>query len=250
MKKLGSISEFEMSFLKQGVLFFTLKTRYFSIRLDAIMERKNQIQEGNYQHSDERVVRIVEPIVARKNNQRREGISIAGLESLQAQKNFFKQITKNVQITEASPVKKHIESFHSGLEEFDINKISKWDAYSIRQYIKYAYKYFRDGLVMIRLMQIDVQLQTIENNYQTIKDFKSNEKQFNELIEYLQKNYRLIKKDAKEEIAKIEKDALRAALLNGNSSSATLGKSSSMSKSIALDSRNKTFTDMPIENPH
>jgi hypothetical protein len=44
MKKLGSITDFEENFLKQGVLFFTLKTRHFAIRLDDIMDRTSEIK--------------------------------------------------------------------------------------------------------------------------------------------------------------------------------------------------------------
>jgi hypothetical protein len=98
-------------------------------------------------------------------------------------------------------------------------------------------------------MQIDVQLQNIEGDYQAVKSIKNDQKKFNGLLEFLHNNYRIVRKDAQQEIANIEKRAQRAALLNGNFSSATLGKSSSISKSIAaVDSRNKTFRDTPIDD--
>lgn len=82
MRKLGSISEAEESFLKQGVLFFTLKTRQFSIRLEAIMERRNQIKAGNYQQakSDERVMKIAVPEKAKPNESLKRHVEIVPLE--------------------------------------------------------------------------------------------------------------------------------------------------------------------------
>ena len=48
MKKLGSIRENEIKFLKQGVIFRIIKSRMFAMREDNINARINLIKSGHY----------------------------------------------------------------------------------------------------------------------------------------------------------------------------------------------------------
>lgn len=48
MRKRGYIGEKEISFLKQGVMFNTIKLAIFGFRPDDLMERKHLIESGKY----------------------------------------------------------------------------------------------------------------------------------------------------------------------------------------------------------
>ena len=84
-------------------------------------------------------------------------------------------------------MREFLDKLKDRFNEFDINKVLKWDAENIRKYKLYI-KRFDNQSVLLNLMLLDKQLQDLQENYQNVRYIRENQKDLSNFAHSLNTN--------------------------------------------------------------
>lgn len=216
MERKGHLTQAEKRFLKQGVVFQTLKLSLFGFRPQDLRDRELLILKGKIHlisrpGSGLSSKRSDQGVVVKKKAQKSIPVSTSkeppvqeeglGKSKIATPEQSFTgsppptmvldltrqrvRIKKNDQVL--SPVRKYIMESTEREKEFNLASITKWTVETVRRYNKYI-RQFENYHTLFNLMVMDRLMQDLEEYYKAIRQIRDKEDSFQKCLDNIRQS--------------------------------------------------------------